>query len=101
MWGKIIKSNIIGILGFNQAGFLDAKKKVLHKIKISELNAVLKFAKGGSKLGYGQNGMRTKMLVLAELAKAGIVVHLAPAKEKNFILRSVADEDNFGTKFLV
>jgi glutamate 5-kinase len=90
----------IAIIGFDQAGFLDARKRVLHKLKIFELDAVLKFAKGGSKLGHGQNGMRTKILSLAELAKAGMQVHLAPAKEKNFILRSVAGEENFGTKFL-
>ncbi|MCX6761340.1 MAG: hypothetical protein NTY33_00625 [Candidatus Moranbacteria bacterium] len=96
---KLIDAKI-AIIGFDQAGFLDTKKKVLHEIKISELNSVLKFAKGGSRLGHGQNGMRTKILALAELAKAGMQVHLAPAKEKDFILRSVAGEENFGTKFL-
>lgn len=96
---KLIDAKI-AIIGFDQAGFLDAKKKVLHEIKISELDLVFKFAKGGSKLGHGKNGMRTKILSLTELAKAGMQVHLAPAKEKNFILRSVAGEDNFGTKFL-
>lgn len=90
----------IAIVGFDRAGFLDAKKNILHKINISELDLVLKFAKGGSRLGHGKNGMRTKILSLAELAKAGMQVHLAPAKEKDFILRSVAGEENFGTKFL-
>jgi len=97
---KLIDAKI-AIIGFDQTGFMDAKKNVLHKLKISELDSVLKFVKGGSKLGHGQNGMRTKILSLAELAKAGMQVHLAPAKEKNFILRSVAGEENFGTKFLV
>ncbi len=96
---KLIDAKI-AIIGFDQAGFLDAKKNVLHKIRISELDSVLKFAKGGSRLGNGKNGMRTKILSLAELAKAGMRVCLAPAKERNFILRSVADEENFGTKFL-
>jgi glutamate 5-kinase len=91
----------IAIIGFDQAGFLDTKKNVLHELKISKLDSVLKFAKGGSKLGYGANGMRTKILALTELAKAGMQVHLAPAKDKNFISRSVADEENFGTKFSV
>jgi glutamate 5-kinase len=90
----------IAIIGFDQVGFLDAKKRVLHNIKTSEIDLVLKFAKGGSKLGHGKNGMRTKIISLSELAKAGMRVHLAPAKEKDFILRSVAGEENFGTKFL-
>ena len=91
----------IAIIGFDQAGFLDSKKKVLHQIETSQISSVLKFANGGSKLGHGQNGMRTKILALSELAKAGMQVHLAPAKERDFILRSVVGEENFGTKFSV
>jgi glutamate 5-kinase len=90
----------IAIIGFDRAGFLDAKGEVLHDIKASQVDSVLKFANGGNKLGHGANGMRTKILALAELAIAGMQVHLAPAKEKDFILRSVADEDSFGTRFV-
>ncbi|MDP1834222.1 MAG: hypothetical protein Q8L11_04830 [Candidatus Moranbacteria bacterium] len=91
----------IAIIGFDQPGFLDQKGKVMHYINVSEIETVLKCAKGGSILGHGKNGMRTKVLVLAELAQAGTQAHLAPAKEKNFILRTILWEKNFGTRFCV
>ena len=60
-----------------------------------------KYAKGGNKLGHGSDGMATKIKVLGALAEAGIEATLAPGKEKDFILRAVREEKNFGTKFIV
>lgn len=90
----------IAIIGFDQHGFLDANGNIIHRINISEIDSVLKFAKGGNIFGHGSDGMKTKILSLVELAQAGIRAHLAPAKEKNFILRSIAGEKNFGTVFI-
>lgn len=90
----------IAIIGFDQAGFLDANKKVMQRIKIAEVDSVLELAKGKSRYGHGKQGMQTKVLALAELAQAGTRVHLAPAKERDFILRCVAGEKDFGTVFV-
>lgn len=91
----------IAIIGFDQPGFLDREGKVMHRVNVSEIETVLECAKGGSALGHGNNGMRTKVLVLAELAQAGTQAHLAPAKENDFILRTILWEKNFGTRFCV
>lgn len=89
----------VAIIGFDQSGFLDAQGQVMHRIKVSEIETVLACAKGGSALGHGSDGMRTKVLALAELAQAKIQTHLVSAKEKNFILRAISEEDDFGTRF--
>lgn len=91
----------VAIIGFDQLGFLDLDGQVMHRIKVSEIEKVLACAKGGSALGHGTDGMRTKVLALAELAQAKIEAHLVPAKEDNFILRAVSEEENFGTRFYV
>ncbi len=87
------------IIGFDQPGFLDFEGRVMHRINVSEIETVLACAKGGSALGHGSEGMRTKILALAELAQAKIEAYLVPAKEKNFILRAVSQEEKFGTRF--
>jgi glutamate 5-kinase len=89
----------IAIIGFDQSGFLDPEGQVMHSIKASEIEIALGFANGGSALGHGLDGMRTKVLVLAELAQEQMQVCLAPANEENFILRAVSEEKNFGTRF--
>lgn len=90
----------IAIVGLDQSGFLDSSGNVMQRIDIAEIDSVLEFARGGNSLGHGSDGMKTKILSLAELAQTGMRVHLAPAKEKNFILRSVAGEKDFGTVFV-
>lgn len=90
----------IAIIGFDQSGLLDANGNIIHCVNISEIDSILKFAKGGNILGHGSDGMKTKILSLAELAQTEIRAHLAPAKEKDFILRSVAGERDFGTLFM-
>jgi len=89
----------VAIIGLDQDGFLDLDGKVMHCIKVSEIESVLDCARGGNELGHGSEGMRTKVMVLAELAQAKIQAHLAPAKVKDFILRAVLQENDFGTKF--
>ncbi|PIP27061.1 MAG: hypothetical protein COX30_04055 [Candidatus Moranbacteria bacterium CG23_combo_of_CG06-09_8_20_14_all_39_10] len=89
----------VAVIGFDQPGFLDLEGCVMHRIKVSEIETVLACAKGGSALGYGSEGMRTKVLALAELAQAKIEACLVPAKENNFILRAVSQEEEFGTRF--
>jgi glutamate 5-kinase len=89
----------VAIVGFDQAGFLDLERRVMHRIKISEIETVLACANGGSTLGHGSDGMRTKVLSLAELAQAKIEAYLVPAKENNFIPRAVSREEEFGTNF--
>lgn len=91
----------IAVIGFDQKGFLDFEGEVMHRIEISEMEKVLGYAKGGSALGHGSDGMRTKVLALVELAQTKIEACLMPAKEKDFILRAVSGEKNFGTRFSV
>lgn len=87
------------IIGFGENGLKNNHGEIIHHVKSSEISKVLNYARGGNSMGHGQNGMRTKILMLDKLAKKGILAILAPGKEKDFILRSVAKEKNFGTLF--
>lgn len=88
------------IIGFDQAGFLGADGQAMHRVKINEVGSLLKYAKGKSQYGHGSEGMKVKILALADLARAGMRVRLAPARERDFILRSMAGEKDFGTVFV-
>jgi glutamate 5-kinase len=89
----------VAIIGFDQLGLLDNQGQVVHIVNVAEMESVLAYAKGGSALGHGTDGMRTKILALAELAQTQMRACLAPAKAREFILRAVAQEENFGTRF--
>ena len=95
---QLIKADI-AIIGFDQSGFLDLNGQVMHRVKVSEIERVLRCARGGNALGHGAEGMRTKVLSLIELAQAGTQAWLVPAKEENFILKAVFEEKAFGTRF--
>ncbi|MDO8241247.1 MAG: hypothetical protein Q7T51_04680 [Candidatus Moranbacteria bacterium] len=89
----------VAVIGFDQLGFLSLDGQVMHRIKACEIESILQCAKGGSELGHGSDGMRTKVLTLVELARARMQVCLMPAREDNFILRAVCEERDFGTRF--
>lgn len=90
----------LAIIGLGKKGLLDKKKRVVSEVRASQIGELLKYARGGSKLGHGKNGMKTKILVLAELAKNGVASTLSPGNEPDFILRSMKREKNFGTWFI-
>lgn len=88
------------IIGFTGRGLLDNHGRIIHCVQVAEIEKFLTYAKAGSRLGHGKNGMRTKILMLSALAKKGIISILSSGLEENFILRSVAGEKNFGTLFM-
>lgn len=90
----------MAIIAFAEQGVKDDNKNVLHEIRKKDLAKALGFAKGGSKLGHGKDGMHTKITVLGSLSAAGTTAVLVPGHEANFILRAFAGEKNFGTKFI-
>jgi glutamate 5-kinase len=90
----------IVVIGFSEKGLLDNNGNVVYEVRENDREKIISYAKGGSKLGHGTDGMKTKLSVLCELAKKGMQVTLAPGKERDFILRAVAGEKNFGTKFV-
>lgn len=90
----------LGIVGLGEKGFLDGEGQVIHKVKSDEIDRMLKFAKKGSALGHGTNGMVVKIKTSGELARSGMKVILAPGKEKDFILRAFSGEKYFGTCFI-
>lgn len=96
---KLIGADMV-IIGFGENGFRDDTGRIIRRIKSSEIGKFLDYAKGGSALGHGKNGMLTKLLMLSDLASNGIVAMLAPGKEIDFILRGVAREKDFGTLFV-
>jgi glutamate 5-kinase len=95
----LVKADI-GIIGFSESGLLDKNQQVIHEVASDEVKKVLVHAKTGSKLGHGNDGMKTKIRTLVELSRHGTRAVLAPGKEKDFILRAAAGEKDFGTKFL-
>jgi glutamate 5-kinase len=88
------------IIGFTEKGLLGNQGEIIHQVKVTEIYNFLAYAKGGNNLGYGKNGMITKIIMLSALAKEGVTAILSPGMEKDFILRSVAGEKNFGTLFM-
>jgi len=90
----------LAIIGLDEEGVRNNHGKILHQIVQKDLARVLTFAKGGNKLGHGENGMRTKIKTFGDLAALGIKAILAPGNAKDFILRAAAGEKNFGTIFL-
>lgn len=96
---KLVETDMV-IMGLADDGFRDDSGKIIRRVRSSEISKFFDYAKGGNSLGYGKNGMRTKIVMLGELASQGIVAVLSPGKEKDFILRSVAKESGFGTLFV-
>jgi len=99
----MLVSELVGadmvIIGFTESGFKNNDGRVIHCVRSSEISKYLGFAKGGSVLGHGKNGMKTKILMLSELANKGTSSILVPTKERDFILRAVSGEKDFGTAF--
>jgi len=89
----------IAIIGFDGQGFMlkDQKQDI---VQISELDHLIRFAKGGSNLGHGSHGAETKLRVSKELTEKGIKVIWAPGRENNFIIRAANFEKGFGTRFV-
>ncbi|KKT25632.1 MAG: Glutamate 5-kinase [Parcubacteria group bacterium GW2011_GWA2_43_9b] len=97
----------IMIIGMDEEGLRDESGNIMRQISpraqihesIDNLDLLLSFVNGCSEKGHGSDGMRTKISVAYRLAERGIKVVLAPGREKDFILRAVAGEENFGTTF--
>jgi glutamate 5-kinase len=90
----------LAIIGLDENGVRDDQEKIIRQIRQKDLARVLTYAKGGNRLGHGENGMRTKIITFGHLATLGIKAILAPGNAKDFILRAAAGEKNFGTIFL-
>jgi glutamate 5-kinase len=86
------------IIGFNKAG-VEVSGNVISVVSQQNVQQVLASAKGGSALGHGPNGMRTKVRMLTAMAKRVMFVALVPGREPGCIIRGLAKEDSFGTRF--
>lgn len=89
-----------GIICFNEEGLRGKSGEFIYQVKIDELELIDPYIKEGSELGHGNDGMATKVAVLAELAERGIVSILSPGRRKDFILRSLKNEKRFATRFI-
>jgi glutamate 5-kinase len=100
---KLIKADI-AVIGFGQEGLLDDQNNIVRVVDSSNRDLVSSFAKGGSGFGHGQEGMKTKIEALNELAGLGIRSILAPGKTRIFLIKAVNTvrnkKYNFGTIFL-
>ena len=98
------------IIGMDERGLKDKTGGIIRQVSSGatlhpclgplDLSVLLSFVNGCSEKGHGNDGMRTKITVAYHLMEAGVKVVLAPGREKDFILRAVAGEANFGTTFL-
>lgn len=100
---KLVKPSY-AVIGFDQEGIMDNNGKIVRVVNKGNFNDVLSYAKGGSEVGHGDNGMKTKIEVLNELANAGIKSILAPGKTNNFLIKAInrlrGGKKDFGTIFL-
>lgn len=99
-WTALLIKADLCIIGFDKLGLLDKKGDVIYQVNQNKKKFALSCAKGGNPLGHGKEGMKTKISVAIELSENGIKTVLAPANKKNFILRAIANEKNFGTIFI-
>ncbi len=90
----------LAIVGLGEKGFLDDKGQVIFEVRSDEIGKMLRFAKKGSNLGHGTNGMAVKVKTSGELARSGLKVILASGKEKDFVIRAFRGERYFGTCFI-
>jgi glutamate 5-kinase len=95
----LVKADL-AIIGIREQGLLDRESRVIYEVNRKNLDDILSFVKGGSGLGHGKNGIVTKVRSLWELASLGVSPILVSGKEENFILRAVAGEKDFGTRFV-
>jgi len=91
---KMLKIDI-AIIGIDKPGLLD-KNKVVRVVE-GDIQKFINLTKGRNKCGTG--GMKSKICILNDLSKNKIYSVMAPVKEKNFIIRAVKKEKNFGTIF--
>lgn len=96
---KMLGADMV-IIAITEDGVLDNDRHVIPEVRQADLARVMAFAKGGNKLGHGENGMLTKIKTLGALAARGVRSILAPGKQENFIIRAYNNEPNFGTKFM-
>jgi len=93
----------IMIIGMDEVGLKDKAGKIIRYVfPLNSVDALRDLATGSSRSQKESrfDGMRTKITAAYELMQAGVKVVLAPGREKDFILRAVAGEENFGTTFL-
>ncbi|MDO8260005.1 MAG: hypothetical protein Q7T50_00720 [Candidatus Magasanikbacteria bacterium] len=91
----------IPIIGFNSPGITDPSKNVIREIYSRDRKKIMGYIQEGSSSGYGKGkeGPLTKVKVAFDLAKICGKAILVPGYEKDFILRAIAGELNFGTIF--
>jgi len=90
----------VAIIVFSEKGFRDDKGEMISSVKASDIDKAVAYAKGGSLLGHGNNGMSTKIKTLCRLAESGTQAMLVSVLEEDFLLRAVRKEENFGTVFV-
>jgi glutamate 5-kinase len=90
----------LAIVGFGKKGLVDDRNKIVREVSCQDIKKAISYAKKGSLLGHGDNGMKTKIKVMGEMAQKGIIAVLAPGKEADFILRAIRGDNNFGTRFV-
>lgn len=91
----------IPIIGFNSPGITDPSKNVIREVYLNDRKKIMGYIQEGSSSGYGKGkeGPLTKVKVAFDLAKTFGKAILVPGYEKDFILRAIAGEPNFGTVF--
>ena len=91
----------IPIIGFKSPGISDSKDRVIREVYQNDRRKIFGYIREGSEngRGKGKEGPKTKVKVAFDLAKQFGKAILVPGFEKDFILRAIAGESNFGTVF--
>ncbi len=87
----------IAIICFDMPGIIDNRGEIIKEVK--SLKEVLPYIKSGNELGYGKEGMLTKVKILLKLSQAGIKAKLICGTDENCILKAIK-QDNYGTTFV-
>jgi len=93
------------VIGFEKKGALNNSGKVIHFATKKRREEIMSYAKGGSELGQGKNGGRTKFSVAFDLAEAEVPTVVVPGSEANFFLKGIRrivnqNYQSFGTLFI-
>ncbi|NTU98461.1 hypothetical protein HGA64_00425 [Candidatus Falkowbacteria bacterium] len=84
----ILKLDLV-MFGIDRPGLMDDSGAVVQKVCLSEKETILGYAKGGSKHGFSEEGMRTKLEQMFRLAEHGIDAMLVPARENYAFVRAL------------
>lgn len=89
----------MAVIGFWKEGVYNSTGGIIPVATLDRKEELLSYVQGGSDVGYGENGMVTKVKCSFDLVENGTYVVLVPGYRSNFLIKAVNKTPEFGTVF--